>query len=92
MNTTGPSALTRVVNINNISYIKLPSEKLNPYNICDTEYNNPGTLMKPLEGSSWVSGMGYVWQSCYCQSDYITASIYIIILLLIISYILKIYK
>jgi len=90
MNTTGPLAFNRVVKRSNTEYKQLPSNKINPYTICDTVYNKEGTLMRPLEGSSWVGGIGAIWQSCYCitkQLDvkylYITISCILSILMLL---------
>lgn len=71
MNTTGPLAFSRVIKRLNPSYKLLPSSKLNPYTICETEYTKPNTLLKPLEGSSWVSGVGKAYQWCYCQANYL---------------------
>ena len=68
MNTTGPLAFNRVIRNTNIPFKQLPSSKLNPYTLCEREYNKPNTLMKPLEGSSWVGGAASVYQWCYCQS------------------------
>ena len=68
MNSTGPLAFNRVVRRNNIPFKQLPSEKLNPYTLCEKEYNKPNTLMRPLEGSSWVGGAAVLYQWCYCLS------------------------
>jgi inositol phosphorylceramide mannosyltransferase catalytic subunit len=82
MNTTGPVALTRVVNRTNPPHKKLPNEKIKPYTICDKEFNKEGTLLKPLEGSSWVSGTGTIYQWCYCQAKYLFAFVFILIVAL----------
>ena len=64
MQTTGPMALTRVINRTNPSYNLIDNEKVNPYTLCEVVYGEkelerkPGALLKPLEGSSWVSGTG----------------------------------
>lgn len=71
MNTTGPLAFNRVVKRMNVKYKQLPSSKINPYTLCEREYNKPNTLMRPLEGSSWVGGAASVYQWCYCQSNYL---------------------
>lgn len=85
MNTTGPLAFNRVVKRNNIPYKLLPSSKINPYTICDTEYNKPNTLLRPLPGSSWVTGIGAAYQWCYCQANYLVPlSIMIGLLLLLV--------
>lgn len=87
MNTTGPLAFSAVVKRLGLPYKLLPSSQLNPYTICDKEYNKPNTLMRPLEGSSWVGGAASVYHWCYCQSNYII--LYgVIIGLLIILFIL----
>src|SRR3990167_1846041 len=78
MYTTGPVAFNRVITRLNPKYKKLPNVKLNPYTLCDKIYNKPGTLLKPLEGSSWVSGFGHVWKLCYCNS----IGIFVILLIL----------
>lgn len=71
MNTTGPLAFNRVVRRLSPSFKLLPSPKVNPYTICETEYNKPGALMRPLEGSSWVGGAAIAYQWCYCQANYL---------------------
>lgn len=78
MNTTGPLAFNRVIKRLNLSYKQLPSAKINPYTICDTEYNKPNTLMKPLEGSSWTDETVKIYHWCYCQSNYLLMIIIII--------------
>ena len=87
MNTTGPMAFNRVVRRNNTTFKQLPSNKLNPYTICEKVYNKPNTLMRPLEGSSWVGGVASVYQWCYCQSNYllITTIVIILVFLLILT-------
>ena len=82
MNTTGPLAFNRVIRRSNVTFKQLPSDKLNPYTICDHEYNKPGTLIRPLEGSSWVGGAACLYQWCYCQSNYIM--IFTIVMILIV--------
>lgn len=84
MNTTGPMAFNRVVKRGNYNYKLLPTEKINPYTICDIDYNNPTALMKPLEGSSWVSGIGVFCQYCYCNSNNLFIIIILIILILLL--------
>lgn len=92
MNTTGPVAFNRVVRRNNSKFKHLPSSKLNPYTICDKEYNKPNTLMRPLEGSSWVGPAAATYQWCYCNTQYISVlviTIILIVLLLIVYYFLQ---
>lgn len=88
MYTTGPSALTKVAAKH--TYNRLPSDKLNPYTMCDRVYDKEGVLLKPLEGSSWVSGTGKVIQWCYCNNSiiwvWIIAIIVIILFLIICLY------
>jgi mannosyltransferase OCH1-like enzyme len=95
MNTTGPLAFNRVIKQSNIKYKQLPSSKLNPYTLCETIYDKPDTLMKPLDGSSWVGGLGAIYQWCYCavtntQSNntivYIIVSSLIIILVILFMF------
>lgn len=90
MNTTGPLAFDKIIKHLNIPYKQLPSSKINPYTICEREYNKPNTLMRPLEGSSWVGGAAYVYQWCYCQSNYLL--IYIAIGLILLIFILLYFK
>ena len=71
MNTTGPLAFNRVVKRLQVPYKLLPSAQINPYTICDHEYNKPNTLLRPLEGSSWVGGAAKVYQWCYCQTNHL---------------------
>jgi mannosyltransferase OCH1-like enzyme len=66
MNTTGPLAFNRVVKKVGVPYKQLPSSKINPYTLCEKVYDKPNTLMRPLEGSSWVGGAASVYQWCYC--------------------------
>ncbi len=86
MNTTGPIAFNRVVKAGNYNYKLLPNEKVNPYTICDTKYNNPNALMKPLGGSSWVNGVGTFYQFCYCNANYVF--LFIILTILIVALVL----
>lgn len=92
MNTTGPLSFNRVVRRMNVNYKLLPSEKLNPYTICDTEYNKPNTLLRPLEGSSWVGGTAVIWQYCYCNSTYVILTITLLILLISLLLFFRFYK
>lgn len=85
MNTTGPLAFNRVVKRLDPAYKLLPSSKLNPYTICETEYTKPNTLLRPLEGSSWVSPIGKAYQWCYCQANYLLAVGLVLGLLLILG-------
>jgi mannosyltransferase OCH1-like enzyme len=71
MNTTGPLAFNRVVKRSGIPFKQLPSSKINPYTLCEREFNKPDTLMRPLEGSSWIGGAAAVYQWCYCQVNYL---------------------
>lgn len=89
MNSTGPLALNRVVKRTKPIYKLLPSSKINPYTMCETVYNKPNTLVKPLEGSSWVGPAGQAYQWCYCQSDYIVGTITIMVLVILVIYILS---
>lgn len=90
MNTTGPMSFNRVVKRSGQLYKQLPSAKLNPYTICDTVHDKPGTLLRPLEGSSWVSGTGVLWQWCYCSAKDGSMS-YIIAASLIVGLFILIY-
>jgi mannosyltransferase OCH1-like enzyme len=67
MNTTGPLAFNRVIKRLGVRYKQLPSYKINPYTLCEHEYNKPNALMEPLEGSSWVGGTAAIYQWCYCH-------------------------
>jgi mannosyltransferase OCH1-like enzyme len=89
MNTTGPLALNRVIKRNNYKYTLLPSSQLNPYTICQTEYNDPNAIIRPLEGSSWVGGAAKVYQWCYCHPNYLM--IFGVVLLFIAAIIVAIY-
>ena len=89
MNTTGPLAFNRVVKRLGIPYKLLPSSKVNPYTICDTEYNKPDSLMRPLEGSSWVGEAAVVYHWCYCHTNYLLVwgiTISLILLMVIMIY------
>lgn len=97
METTGPMALTRSIKKFKPSYKVLDSEQINPYNMCEVIYDlpmdklelKPNALMRPLEGSSWVSGTGEIYQWCYCNSN--TIAIWITVLVLLIALIIFIY-
>lgn len=71
MHSTGPVAFTRVIQRTQPEYIVLPSQLLNPYTICDREYNKPNTLMRPLPGSSWVGSAATMYHWCYCHSYHV---------------------
>ena len=88
MNTTGPLAFNRVVKRMNVPYKSLPSSKINPYTMCEKEYNKPNTLLRPLEGSSWVTGIGSVYQWCYCQANYLVPMVITIGLLILLGFLL----
>ena len=90
MNTTGPLALNRVVKATNTSYKQLPSSKINPYTICDKEYNKPDSLLRPLEGSSWTGGATVLYHWCYCQANYVLIAG--ITLALVVLLVFMIYK
>lgn len=92
MTTTGPLAFNRVVKKSGISYKLLPSSKINPYTLCEKVYNKPNTLMRPLEGSSWVGGAASVYQWCYCQSNCIMIYGTILILIILILSLLYLMK
>lgn len=92
MNTTGPLAFNRVVKRKKYPYIQLPSEKINPYTICDTEYTKPNTLIKPLQGSSWVGGAASVYQWCYCNINYPLIWVFVIVLVILLIIWLYFYK
>lgn len=94
MESTGPVGFSKVVNSLApelmTSVIALDAQRVNPYNICDTEFNRPGVFMRPLEGSSWVTTSGKVYQYCYCKSYQLLASLFIIIFAILIVIILSI--
>ena len=80
MNTTGPSALTRMVRQEQPPGLKtLPVEEINPYSICDTVPMSDTSLLRPLEGSSWVTPTGVCMQWMYCNS---TTVLVIVVLIL----------
>lgn len=85
MNTTGPLALNRVVKRLKPDYVELPNLKINPYTICETDYNNPHALLKPLEGSSWTGGMTKFYHWCYCQFQYIAIVAGVCVVLIILA-------
>ena len=67
MHTTGPLAFSRVIHRLQVPYQLLPSAKLNPYTLCETVFDKPDTLARPLPGSSWIGPAAYFYQSCYCH-------------------------
>lgn len=85
MNTTGPLALNRVVKDTCIAFKLLPSDKLNPYNLCETEYNKPNVLMRPLQGSSWIGASGKMYQWCYCKINYALILVVIFLICTIVA-------
>lgn len=91
MNTTGPLAFNRVVKNADVPYKLLPSAKVNPYTICETDYNNPSSLLRPLEGSSWVGDIGVIYHWFYCQSNYLAVAGIITMLLMLLAIFLKTY-
>lgn len=85
MKTTGPMALTSVVNKSDkLRSIILDPQKINPYSICDKVYNKRGAMVRPLEGSSWVGTSGFFYQWCYCNSDYIYGAGLVLLLIVIL--------
>lgn len=72
MYSTGPSALTQVVSRFGYPYYDLNPAQLNPYTLCEKVYNKEWALVRPLEGSSWVSPIGTCYQACYCNSGTVT--------------------
>lgn len=92
METTGPMALTRIINKISPIYKLLDNEKINPYTMCEVVYgynkltDKPHALLRPLEGSSWVGTTGEVYQWCYCNSN--TIAIWVVVLVLLICLLL----
>ena len=41
--------------------------------------------MRPLEGSSWVGGLGTIYQWCYCRSNYVLVGVLTLVLIMMIS-------
>lgn len=87
MYTTGPLALTDVINRNNHDYVIIPDRLFAPCDVCnqDTTYCARNALIRPLEGGSWHDFDSKLYNFCYCNSFTIW-SIIIIIVLLIICY------
>lgn len=83
MNTTGPMALTRVMKRTKHKYKQLPNTKVNPYTLCDTEYNNPSSLTKPLPGSSWVGPAAKLYHVCYCQGMPIIGWVLVVVVIIL---------
>jgi inositol phosphorylceramide mannosyltransferase catalytic subunit len=67
MYSTGPMALTNVIKYSQASYHLLPAIHLNPYTVCDTQYDNPHAWTRPLGGSSWVGGATKFYHWIYCN-------------------------
>ena len=88
MNTTGPSAFTRAVKKSGEEYVLLPKDKINPYTLCERVYHREGVLLKPLEGSSWVGGMGFFYQWCFCKYRYIISVAAVVVMILLSAYII----
>lgn len=86
MNTTGPMSLNRVLKRTQTPHTKLDPGKVNPYSVCETEFNKPNTLVRPLEGSSWVGGATAVYHWCLCKSNYLFTVGVVIGILLIVLY------
>ena len=67
MHSTGPMMLTRAANKTTIPIMTLPSTLLTPYSVCDDyTVEKAGTLIQPLEGSSWCGAdtSFYLWWFC----------------------------
>lgn len=88
MESTGPMMFTRIVKQLNEEYIIIDASVLNPYTICDVEYNRPNALMRPLCGSSWVGPVGVIWQTCYCYR-HILISIAIVLMMALVYFLVK---
>lgn len=84
MYTTGPMAFNKVVKKSGLSYVLLPSSKINPCTICDKVCNKPDVLVKPLEGSSWVGAAATSYQWCYCNSQYLITTFIIVVIIVIL--------
>lgn len=84
LNTTGPLALNRVVKDNCFVYNQLPVEKLNPYSLCERNYNKPDAWIKPLPGSSWVSCNAKIYHWCFCHKKYLLLGLLIIAIAIIV--------
>jgi mannosyltransferase OCH1-like enzyme len=82
---TGPGMVDKVAHLDKYrnGYVLLPSELLNPYTICDTEFNNKKALLKPLEGGSWTSWDTAFYGYCYCYNWSIIAVILFIVILIL---------
>lgn len=88
MYTTGPMALDYTVRKYGIPYKQLDSSKINPYHMCDRVFNKPDALLRPLEGSSWVSPIGKAFTTCYCESNFYQPAIGIIVILVLVIVVL----
>jgi mannosyltransferase OCH1-like enzyme len=87
MTTTGPMALTRVINRGKYPHVKLPSELITPCNICNLHCPLSSTaLLHQLEGGSWNGwdSRFYNWWLCNWKS--VIVALLLSILAVIIGY------
>lgn len=85
MHSTGPVALSRVVKREAPNYVQLPTAKLNPLTMCETIANSPlpvGAAIRQLPGSSWVGGVGSVYQWCWCRATTLLVALLLLAVLL----------
>lgn len=80
---TGPGLVNRVVQASHYPYVVLPRNKINPYSICDTQYNKK-SMITPLEGQSWVGWDTLFMGTCYCNYTWIGVVVIFLIILLVI--------
>lgn len=68
MNTTGPLMINYVVKKGNIPYIALPPKLVMPCSICDqSTCNCDNALVRPLQGSSWVTWDTHCYNFFLCN-------------------------
>lgn len=91
MQTTGPMALTRSVNIYKPIFSLLPQQQIIPCSICEIgRCMAPSAYIKTLPGQSWNSWDSLLYNYIFC--NYKEIIIYIFISILIIYALLYIYK
>lgn len=88
LGTTGPNALTRVLDNTRHPYVRLPTNVLGCGRYCGYP-NDPNSYIRELEGSSWIpEGMKKLYQTGYCYRWplIILAVVIVVVLLVLLGY------
>jgi hypothetical protein len=82
MHSTGPLALTRVVQREGYPYGELPAPLLSPCSLCEPNCEAPTALARALPGSSWVGWWGKIGQWFFCYPKVADGGVVAVVVLL----------